>query len=147
MYLFETPGINFYFHLERKEIRFTWILAMILHKLFAVRAPWALRFQRRLDMLWASHIKSKTLCAVVAEEMRSRALCCILFPDVQSYTVCFKLINTKREMRKLFAVSCSRKVVIRNDKAKLASVNHNFFWWTFPLFSGFLLNVTSHMRV
>lgn len=47
---------------------------MILHKLFAVRAPWALRFQRRLDMLWASHIKSKTLCAVVAEEMRSSSL-------------------------------------------------------------------------
>lgn len=49
-------------------------------------------------------------------------------------------------MRKLFAVSHSRKVVTQNDKAKLASVNFFFLilfilWETFPLLSGLLFSV------
>lgn len=46
---------------------------------------------------------------------------------------------------KLFAVSCSRRVVIQNDKAKLASVDFFsflvYFLGTFPLLSGLIFSV------
>lgn len=117
---------------------------MILHELFAVRARWALRFQRHLDLLWAGHMKSKAVCAVVAEETDQELFAVPPFLTCGT-TRCVSKWQIPEWVRKLFVVSRLRKVITLTDKAKLASVNFFLivfiFWGIFPLLSGLLFSV------